>query len=121
MPLSWQVMAKIIRVCQCVAGMMGSSGKLVFMQVVLLAEGMKEGVCPDLRANCSYSGQWGLSRSLVADDDGLFKPGPGIVSIIEDNSHLQALSFFPQVVPGLASATPYGGGCALSRLVHASS
>jgi hypothetical protein len=46
-------MAKIIRVCQCVAGMMGSSGKLVFMQVVLLAEGMKEGVCPDLRANRS--------------------------------------------------------------------
>jgi len=39
--------------------MVGSSLQIGLWPVVLIAEGLKEGVCPGLKANCPCVSRWG--------------------------------------------------------------
>jgi hypothetical protein len=57
--LGWKLHKAIVEVPTSFVGEWIWAGRrrLVFRQVVLLAEGLKDGVCPDLRANCSHGGR----------------------------------------------------------------
>ena len=58
------------------------------MEGFLFVEGLKEGFCPDLKANCCCraDGICLQPRSLVVDDDGLFISGPAVVEILHHNT-----------------------------------
>ena len=59
---------------------------VVLGEVLLFVGGLREGVCPDLRPNCSSGGQCCLQRqSPVVDDDGLLVLGSAIVKVLDDN------------------------------------
>jgi hypothetical protein len=86
---------------------MGSSLQISLRDVVLLAQRLKEGVCPDLKANYFYVGCRGClqSRNSVDHDGGLFIRGRAVVKIPADHwpmcrllrfSHMRIWVLFPQ-------------------------
>ena len=65
-PISWQVMKKNQQGASLYSGNDGQVGaNWSSRRLSLLAEGLKEGVCPGLRAHCSCGGRRGI-RPVVA-------------------------------------------------------